>query len=109
MARKRITIRDLVAACAERSGLERRPFIFILWTDAASDHGWDSDSGSCSIGPVWSAGFTLVCNAEQVVLAGDVSPEGGHNRRIAVPIACINEIRHGAMDGPLVWQAKRSK
>lgn len=84
------------------------PFVFVLWTDAVTRHGWvdadeDADSG---VEEVWSSGHMIHRSREEVRLVSDVGTDGSRNRRISIPFGMIHRIHQDSMTGPILYQRK---
>ena len=84
------------------------PFVFVLWTDAVTRHGWveaEEDEAS-GVEEVWSSGHMILRNKEEVRLVSDVGVDGSRNRRISIPLGMVHRIHSESMAGPTLYERR---
>jgi hypothetical protein len=84
------------------------PFVFVLWKDAVTRHGWieaDDDSHD-GLEEVWSSGHMTARTRDEVRLVSDAGVDGSRNRRISIPLGMILRIHADSMTGPILFQRK---
>lgn len=87
------------------------PFVFVRWIDAVTKHGWtEAAEDDNKVEEVWSCGWMLHRDRSELRLVSDVGVhDNSLNRRIAIPMGMVEEIREGTRTGPVLFEKRRRK